>query len=257
MRAVRVFQDSAVMFLRQLRREPDSWLVFCTTPITVLTLLLIARASGRSDLLGIAVVAPGLMALFQAALFDAAEQLSADRARGVLEIMTAAPVSLVPVVLGRAAMIACFALLALVESVLVVAATGAGSVFRHPVEVVVVALMTVVATVATVLPLSVLFVLTRSVRLFQNALPWPVFLISGVVVPLAMLPDWTHPLSQVVYLTWSAELLRASTHPGPVPGFFAGIAAILTSAAVAFVLGLCLYRWAFARLRRDGGLAFA
>lgn len=257
MTSLRVFGASAALCLRQLRHEPDAWLVFCTTPLSVMTLLLITRSTGRDDLIGLAVVAPGLMALFQAALFDAAEQLSADRTRGVLEIAVAAPISLIPVVLGRATAITCFALLALVESLLLVGVVTSGPVIVHPGEAALVAAVTVLATVAVVLPISVLFVMTRSVRLFQNALPWPVFLVSGVLVPLTMLPNWVHPLSRGIYLTWAADLLRAATRPEPVSGLLSGLAAILCCAGLALAVGAVLYRWAFARLRRDGGLAFA
>ncbi len=257
MRPWGAFRAAAILAARQLRTEPDSWLVFVTSPLTVLTLLAITQTQERDDLIGIAIVAPALMALFQSALYDAAEQLSADRARGVLEIAVASPASLALTVLGRAVVIAVFSVLAAVQSLVIVMLYADGPVIHHPVTAAVVATAAVTATACLVLPLASLFLATRAVRVFQNALPWPIFLVSGVIVPVAMIPDWLGSVSRVFYLTYAARLLRECMRPGPVEHVFDGVIAILVSGAVSLGLGYAMFRWVLSRLRVSGGLALA
>ncbi|GEL98365.1 ABC transporter permease [Cellulomonas terrae] len=256
MTALRVYLAAARLAAEQLRREPDAWMVLATTPLQSLAIVTILQHTGRDDLVGIAIVGPGLMALVQVALFDAAEQLTVDRSRGVLEPLAATPAPLVALDLGRSTVVLLVALLGTVESLAVVhLATGGQSSVHHPAEAFLVLVATVWATAGFVLPCTALLLMTRATRALQNAIPWPLALVSGVLVPVALLPVWLQPVSPFLYLTHSAELLRATTRPEPVSDLWTGLAVILVSGAVALVAGVVSRDRVFARLRRTGGLS--
>jgi ABC-2 type transport system permease protein len=213
-------------------REPDNFHVFATAPLSTLIFLAIIEHSGRADLIPYGLLAPVLMALWTTALFVAGEMISEERERGILEALVIAPAPFVSVVMGRLCAVAIVSLGCVVESVLV-----AGLVFRHwltvhqPLLFAATLVVTVLAMAGTATVLSAAFVLTPSARTFQNTLSYPFFLLAGVLVPLSLLPEWIQPLGRLIFLSWSADLLRDSLSP-------AGAAAPVPRLAVVALLGL-------------------
>jgi len=41
-------------------------------------------------------------------------------------------------------------------------------------------------------------------------IPFPLYILSGIAFPLALLPEWVRPLSALVPLTYIADVLRSS-----------------------------------------------
>ena len=39
-------------------------------------------------------------------------------------------------------------------------------------------------------------------------LEWPVLLVTGMLVPLSLLPGWSHPLAWVLAPTWGMQAIR-------------------------------------------------
>jgi ABC-2 type transport system permease protein len=105
--------------------------------------------------------------------------------------------------------------------------------------------------------MSSVFVLSRSVRAYQNSLSYPFFVLGGVMVPVALLPGWIEPVSRAVFLTWSADLLRDSLTTEPVTNLVARLGVVLALGAAGFLVGLVLLRRAVDRLRRTGTIGFA
>jgi ABC-2 type transport system permease protein len=88
--------------------------------------------------------------------------------------------------------------------------------FAHPVEFVLAALVCVLALGMSGLLLASTFVLMRNANALANTLEYPVWLLSGMLVPITVLPAWTGPLSAALPATWGARALREATDGGPV-----------------------------------------
>ena len=58
------------------------------------------------------------------------------------------------------------------------------------------------------LVLAATFVLTRHATAFSNLLEYPVWLATGLLVPLTLLPAWVGPISWVLAPTWGMEAIR-------------------------------------------------
>jgi ABC-2 type transport system permease protein len=69
-----------------------------------------------------------------------------------------------------------------------------------------------------------------------------------------VLPGWLRPVSSIVFLSWSADLLRAALRPGTVHGlaFRLGMVAIL--GACGFAIGAFAMRVILQRVRNSGEL---
>jgi ABC-2 type transport system permease protein len=95
--------------------------------------------------------------------------------------------------------------------------------------------------------LAATFVLYRHANALSNLLEYPIWLITGLLVPLSLLPGWVHPLSWLLAPTWGVRAIREAALGGdPLPAI-----------GMCFVLGafyLALGTWflrLFERLARE------
>ncbi len=68
----------------------------------------------------------------------------------------------------------------------------------------------------TAVVMAAVFALARSSRIFQQSLTYPFYVLGGILVPVSFLPVWVRPFSRLVFLSWTADLLRASLSPEAV-----------------------------------------
>jgi len=100
-------------------------------------------------------------------------------------------------------------------------------------------------------------VLARSARIFQNSLSYPFYVLGGVLVPVALLPGWLQPLTRVVFVSWSADLLRDSLSAAPIADPTLRLAAVLGLGATGLGAGIFLLRRVLVRVRALGTLTYA
>jgi ABC-2 type transport system permease protein len=235
------------------RRTPAQLMVLATTPMLASIFLSLALNAGRHDLVVNAVVAPAVIGLWFVSLDLAGGMIDGERWGGTLEPLVAAPTPLGLVVFGRVLAIVAFGTLTFAESWLVARLIfGVSPALAHPGVFALAVAATAVAMAGTATLLSAAFVLSRSTAMFQNSMSYPFYILGGVMVPVALLPDWLRPLSRIVFLSWSADLLRASFLPAPIPGVAARLAAILALGAAALGAGLALVDRVATRVRRQG-----
>ncbi|WUI03682.1 ABC transporter permease [Spirillospora sp. NBC_00431] len=253
----RVLWRAVLLQVELSRRRPEHALILLIAPMQTTTMLALAVTAGRPDVVANAVLAPGLIGLWVAALDYAGRVVIEDRWAGRFSPMIAAPVPLGLVVAGRVATVVLVGAAAFAESWLV-AALGFGRVLTvaDPAVFAVAIAVTCLATVGTATLVSAVFVMSRAGEVLQNSLGYPFYILGGVLVPVAVLPDWLHPFSRVVFLSWSAELLRDAVH-GDAHGWAWRVAAILGLGAAAMAAGLWLTRRYVDQARREGTVGFA
>jgi ABC-2 type transport system permease protein len=97
------------------------------------------------------------------------------------------------------------------------------------------------------LVLASALVLYRAASAFSQALEYPIWLITGMLIPLSLLPVWVHPLAWVLAPTWGMRAVRHSALGGDV-GVPLLVCAALTVAYGAIAVTLLHH---FERLARD------
>lgn len=210
-------------------------------PFFAIIFLGVVRAARRDDLTAFALVAPVLITLWGMALEISGEVVASDRWNGVLEQVVAAPTRLATIVFSRVLTVSTLGLAGVIETWLVARVLfGVDVTVHHPPEMVAALAATILAMTGTGLGMAALFVMMRSVRTFQNTLNYPVFLLAGVLVPISFLPGWVHPFSRLIFLSWSADLLRDALRPGPMTDFGLRLGMVLLLGALGAVVG----RWA-------------
>ena len=244
--------------LRMLRAEYNVVLPLLTSPLFTVIFLAIVRNGGRHDLQPDALMAPVLMTLWWLALFQGGNLVTSDRWQGILEWALATPVGLSSVILGRIAMIMSLGLLGFFEVWAVGEVVfGVGIPFEHPLELALTLLATVFAMSGTAVAFAALFVLTRNAYTFTNSASFPFYVLGGVFVPIAILPAWIRPVSSAIFMSWSADLLRASLKPERIADFWGRLGMVVLLGAVSFAVGRGVLQLVLRRMRVTGELATA
>ena len=176
------------------------------------------KAGGRPGTLLYAALGAGMMGIWSSTLFGSGGALQWNRWQGTLELLVAAPAPFIVVLLP----------LTLATSV-----TGAYSLastlgwgrllfgvplhFAHPIAF-------AVAIPAAVLSLGLMgllmassFILYRNANALSNLLEYPVWVATGLIFPLALLPGWVAPISWLLAPRWGIDAIRhAALGGGPV-----------------------------------------
>jgi ABC-2 type transport system permease protein len=96
------------------------------------------------------------------------------------------------------------------------------------------------------------FVLYRNANAFSNLLEYPVWLVTGLLVPLSLLPGWVEWISWVLAPTWGVEALRNAALGGDQVWPAIGMCALL--GAIYLALGAVFLQLRAAR-PREGDLS--
>jgi ABC-2 type transport system permease protein len=242
---------------RMFRAYPDSLFPLFMTPFLSVIFLMIIDHAGREDLTSYAVVAPVFIALWWVSLLASGGVISWDRWQGTLELAIAAPTSFALVVFGRILAVTTTGLVGFVE-VWVIAKLlyRAEFTIHHPFVFAATLAVSAAAMAATAFLMSTMFVLARNAITFVNSGSYPFFLLGGVLVPASYLPGWLQPLSTVVFLSWSSDLLRAALAPGPIEDIAFRLAMVLALGFAALALGAFLMTRVLRRVRYTGDLAY-
>ncbi|MFC7545425.1 ABC transporter permease [Plantactinospora sp. GCM10030261] len=176
------------------------------------------RAGTEPHTLLQAAVGAGLMGVWSSVLFGSGGAIQNQRWQGTLEMIMLAPrppalvilpITLATAVTGTYAMIATLAWGRLLY--------GIRLDFVDPVAFAVAVPVCVLALGMFGLLLAAAFVLLRNANALANTLEYPVWLVSGMLVPISVLPAWTNPLAAALPTTWGAQAVReAAVGGGPV-----------------------------------------
>lgn len=205
-----------------------------------------------------AVLGGGMMGMWGNTLYGAGFALAFDRWNGTLEYVLATPSRLIWIVAGRSAS---SAVLGLVNAlaVLLVAVFG----FRAELGIAdsITFLIALVLTLASLSALGVLFcssfLLTRSAQLMTNGLEMPIYVASGSMFPIALLPFWSHPVSLLLGPTWGVDAMRYAadaTFKGMGFGFWTDMLVVFASTIVYLAIGFWLFIVVENKARRDASL---
>ena len=241
MNAVRVLAAGWVIQTRQLLSSGFFLLLATVQPLLLTTVAcLLFRGGGRADALLYAAVGSGMLSVWSTTLIGSGQALTLLRAAGLLELLIAAPV---PFPLVLAPMTVATASVGLYG---IVAALGWGAlVFHVPITVAhpgllaLAVVMTVLALGLFGLVLASVFVRFRYANALTNLFDYPVWLLSGMLVPTGVLPDWLRPLAWVLPSTWGVRAIRESMVGGrPV----LAIGALIVLAGAYLALGVVTIR---------------
>jgi ABC-type polysaccharide/polyol phosphate export permease len=151
----------------------------------------------------------GLMGIWSSTLFGSGGAIQWQRWQGTLELLVAAPAPFVFCLLPLTVATASIGLYSIVATLIWGRIFfGMPLDFAHPFQLAVALPVTVLSLGMLGLVLASTFVLARNANAFSNLLEYPVWLATGLLVPLSLLPAWVGPISWVLAPTWGIEAIR-------------------------------------------------
>jgi ABC-2 type transport system permease protein len=229
-----------------------SWFFILTSVLQPVIFASIAylmfRSGARPGSLLYVAIGAGMMGIWSSTLFGSGGAIQWQRWQGTLEYCIAVPPAFIWVILPLTIATATIGLYSLTATL------AWGWLFfdvplevAHPVWFAVSLPASVLALGLLGLVLASTFVLYRHANALSNLLEYPIWVVTGLLFSLSLLPGWTHPISYVLAPTWGVRAIRESALGGdPLPA----IAMCFALGAAYLVLGHFCLRY-FERLARE------
>jgi len=219
-RTLRFVRVSWMLQFKMIMRSPFDGVGNVIYPLFFATTAFFVFKAGDSPrTLIYASLGAAVMGMWSSVSTSAGSAMQRERWWGTLELLVAAPrhfsLVLFPSTLGLASV----GIYNLVATLLWGKfAFGIPLTIEHPLLFALSVLATVLAFAGLGLLFAVSFVRFRAAWVLGNFFEYPVWLICGFLVPLALLPTWVHPIAWVLAPTWGMNAIRESALGGtPVP----------------------------------------
>jgi ABC-2 type transport system permease protein len=255
---IRVVLLSAEMALRHT--ATDSFVIFAVfvQPLIIAILGLLMLRERGADYGMFVVVGSGLTGLWSSLLFVSGNAITRERRSGTLEGLVGVPTPMWMIVLGKNLAHVVQSLGSMVLAYLLVSIfTAYPLTIRQPLAFALSAVFIVVSFVCFGLLLSPLFIVNPDVQRFQNGLEYPVYILSGFLFPILLLPGWTNPLSYLLAPFWAARALHSSA-AGEASRNSLGLdwGMMLVLSAVYLLISALLFTRMLKKAREDATLGF-
>lgn len=256
MSLLRMIGVGLLLHTKQLSRSSFEIATALIVPVVQATLAVyLFRAGDEPGRLLEAAVGAGLMGVWSSVLFGSGGAIQRQRWQGTLEMIMLAPrapaLMILPITLATA-VTGTYAMLAtLLWGRLLY---GIPLHFAHP-------LLFLVAVPGCILGLGMFglllastFVLMRNANALTNTLEYPIWLVSGMLVPLTVLPGWTGPIAAALPTTWGARAVHEAASGGPV---WPSLGICLAISLGCLVVGALMMTYVERRARAAATLALA
>ena len=216
MRAVRLLTLGWLFHFKMLSRSAFDGFLAVLWPIFFATVsFFMFRAGGEPESLLYVALGAAVMGIWTATSVPASSALQRARWHGTLELQVAAPAHfayvLLPVTIATATI-----------GIYCMTATLLWGRFVFGIELTVEQPLLFVLSVPAVIGsigalgflLAVSFVRYRTAWAMGAVLEYPVWLVCGFIVPIALLPDWVRPISWLLAPTWGMNAIREAALGG-------------------------------------------
>ena len=247
----RLFAAGWLFHLKSLTNSLFFVLIAVIQPIIFASIAFFMFESGsRSGTLLYVALGAGLMGIWSSTLFGSGGAIQWQRWQGTLELLIAAPASFLLVMLPLTMATSTIGIYSIVATLIWGRLFfGVPLDFVHPGQLAVALPVTVISLGLLGLLLASTFVLYRNANAFANLLEYPIWLITGLLVPLSLLPGWVEPLSWVLAPTWGIRAIRDAALGGG-GGAWPEIGMCVLLGAIYLALGALFLR-NFERLARQ------
>ena len=209
-RYARLFWISWLFNVKQLTRSGLFVFTSVIEPLIMATLAYYLFQAGRQPgSLLYSALAAGLMGVWTSTLFGSGGVVSWQRWQGTLESVVVSPPPFISVLFPLTVATASIGFYSLAATLLWGRLVfGIPLEFEHPFLFALALPVTTIGLGLLGLVMASTFVLYRHASAFSNLLEYPVWLVSGLLVPIALLPGWAEPISWLLAPTWGVRAVR-------------------------------------------------
>ncbi|MEW6241217.1 MAG: ABC transporter permease [Chloroflexota bacterium] len=236
----------------------DSFILFAVLfqPLIIAVLALYMLKDKGSEYAMFVVVGSGLTGLWSSLLFVSGNSINTERWSGTLEALVGVPTPFEVIVFGKNLASVVQSLLSMVTSYTLAAIFFGYSLhIEQPLLFVGSLALSVFAFISFGLIIAPIFVMYRGVQQWQNAMEFPVYILAGFLFPIALLPNWTTPISYVLPPYWAAIALHGtSTVAAPLGQVLSAWGMMLVFSVVDLMIASQLFKVMLYKVRVDATL---
>jgi ABC-2 type transport system permease protein len=256
MRVVRLLARGWAMHMKMLSQSAFDGVLGVLWPLFFATVaFFMFRAGAGGETLVYASFGAAVMGIWSATSTSAGSAMQRERWHGTLELLVAAPAHFALVLLPVTIAMSTIGLYSMTATLLWGRiAFGVEVPLEHPVAFGAALVATVASVGALGFLLAVSFVRYRTAWALGNMLEYPVWLVGGFLVPLALLPGWVRPISWALAPTWGVDAVREAALGGNP---LTEIALCLALGGAYVTIGALVLESVLRAARKDGSLALA
>ena len=249
MKSARVFWTGFVLHFKNLSASPFMVVTAAVWPLVYATLaFLMFRATDQAPSLLYAALGAAVMGIWSTTATSAGGAIQQQRWYGILELLVGAPSRLILVLAPITVAIAGIGVYSIASTLLWGRLLfGIPLHIEHPLLFAISIPVAVLSIGLLGLVLASTLVLYRAANSLSQALEYPIWTITGMLIPLALLPGWVTPIAWTLAPTWGMEAIRHSALGGDV--LVPLLICLALSVAYAALSTLLLHH--FERLARD------
>jgi ABC-2 type transport system permease protein len=246
----------ALLHAKHLSRSAVEITIALLVPVVQASLAVyLLRAGTEPHRMLEAAVGAGLMGVWSSVLFGSGAAIQNQRWYGTLEVLMLTPrppaLVILPITLATA-LTGTYAMIAtLLWGWLLY---GIPLHFAEPLAFAVAAPGCILGLGMFGLLLASTFVLMRNANALVNTLEYPIWLVSGMLVPISVLPGWTGPIADALPTTWGARAVHEAATGGPV---WPSLGICLAISGLCLGLGAVALSYVERRARSTATLALA
>jgi ABC-2 type transport system permease protein len=237
-----------------MRGSPVALILGIVQPVVFLVIAAEAapvRSAQRGSEL---VVGVALTALWGSTIWTAGAVLRGDLQQGTLARWSIAVCPPAVVFLGKCVGAVARSTVAVAFSTALTAAALRLPMQAHrPLVMLLGAVLALSSAIALGMLLSCLFLVTRHANAWSAALMYPVFIVSGMIIPLDLVPPALRGVSAAISLRWAAEFLGEAAR-GRMS--WPALAALVGLTGVYFLVALAAFRTLLRRARQQGTMEY-
>lgn len=223
---------------------------------TLVAFFLFGGQGSTSSFLLYLVLGSGLMGMWGTTIYGSVNSIGFDRWNGTMESTLAAPIPLSWIALGRVL----FNTFEGVINALFILAIGfawfkVGFGLVNPPLFLLAAVCTFVSLSAFGLMMSTVVVLTRKGGFITNSMEIPVYIATGTMFPVILLPYVALPFAFILAPTWGIEAIRLSAlsgYTGLPLGYWEDLALLGVETVIYLALAFVLFKRVEAYAKRNG-----
>ena len=226
--AARLFWTGWLFHIKSLTLSGFFVLTTVIQPVIFATIAFyMFQAGQRPGTLLYAALGAGLMGIWSSTLFGSGGAIQWQRWQGTLEPLVTAPAPFVLVLVPLTIATSTVGVYSLSATLLWGRfAFGIPFELAHPWLFALAIPVTVISLGLLGLVLGSTFILYRHANALSNLLEYPIWLVTGLLVPISLLPGWVAPIAWVLAPTWGMRAIRESALGGdPLPDL--GLAVVL------------------------------
>jgi len=225
---------------------------------TLVAFFLFGGQAASSSFLLYLVLGSGLMGMWGTTIYGSSNSIGFDRWNGTMESTLAAPVPLSWIALGRVL----FNTFEGVINALVILVIGlvwfqVGFGFVNPGLFFLASVSTFLSLSAFGLLMCTVILLSRKGGFITNSMEIPVYIATGTMFPVSILPIAALPLAFLLAPTWGIEAIRLSAIPGYVglaTNYWTDLALLAVETLAYLVLAFVLFKRVESYAKRNGTL---